>query len=173
MPFGKMLHKKSGQAMAELVIALVTLVIIIVGTTAFAQIALSRIYLRRDIRASAGQAAITRSTAGWVEPEKELETSTSTAHKINDFNRLDSFHPELVSRLPASNYTLHSRNYAIGELGLRTTEQQKTVPLDRSFVSLIYSTSSQAGANEDGINLHLREKIVYPATDDLWPNSND
>lgn len=166
------IRAKSGQAMVELVIALITLAVIIIGTTTFAQLALNQLYLRRDARADAGKAALNRSTAGWIDLDKEITSPTSTAHKINAFARLEEYSPALTTRLPASNYTLHARSNPIGELGLRTTVKQKTVPLDQSFVSFIYATSSQSGSDNGG-TIRLKEKIVYPATDDLWPNSND
>lgn len=170
MPVGNRIRAKSGQAMAELVIALVTIVIIIVGTTTLSHITLSQIRLRRDVRAEAGEAALKRSTVGWVDlndSSNDSNSGSALAHRINSFNRLETFPMELSSQLPASNYTLSARNLANGELGLRTTRIQERIPLDSAFLSFIYNKPDAS----DSATLLLQEEAVFPATIGLWPDS--
>lgn len=176
MPRGKVHHAKQGQAMAELVIALVVIVILIVGTTTLAQLALAQIRLRRDVRAEAGQAGIKRATAGWLESEDDPKNGqpqfNSIANRINEYTKLNSFSPELDSRLPASNYTLQARALPTGELGLETTQKTKVYPLDPVFTTLIYS-SDNLGVDENGnVGIRLKSKLTYPATNGLWPEAD-
>lgn len=163
--------------MAEFVIALVVIVILIVGTTTLAQLALTQIRLRRDARAEAGQEALNRSTVGWLESEDEQQSGQNhfrtPAKRINEYTKLNTFSPELDSRLPASNYTLQARGLPTGELGLRTTRKSAVVPIDAAYTSLIYDNKLIATDEEGNAGIRLNAEVTYPAASGLWPKSGN
>ncbi len=144
--------------MAELVVALVTILILVTGVSTLASLCQRRQSLRREVRAEAGREALTRSTQGWADTDLQPESRSAPYHRINAHTHLDEYAPALTSRLPASNYTLSSRNLPEEELGLRTVQREETVPLDDAFTRLIYPKG----------NLRLREEAAFPATSGLW-----
>lgn len=170
------LHAKKGQAMVELAIALITIIILISGTTTLARIALTQIRTRRDIRAEAGFAGIRRATHGNVlpgnQPEDDIVQMRTIATRINDYNRLNTYSPELRSLLPASNYTLQARALPTGELGLRTSQKSAIIPLDKIYTSFIYKPAVTAEDEYGNSAIRITETLVYPATDGLWPKAD-
>lgn len=177
MPRGRFHHRKHGQAMAELVIALVVIVILVVGTATLAQLALAQIRLRRDVRAEAGQEGLNRATAGWLESENEQQNGQnqfrSAAKRINEYAELNTFSPALSSRLPASNYTLQARGLPTGELGLRTTRKSAIVPIDATYTRLIHNNAPIATDAEGNSGIRLNAELTYPAASGLWPKSGN
>lgn len=162
MPPGIPSTSRNGQALAELVIALLTLVILVIGVTALSNIAVTQLTLRREVRLEAGTAALRRATAGWSDTEHTPEHRSAPEHRINAYARLEKFSPGLPSRLPASNFTLSARDLPENELGLRETEAAETVQLDDAFISLIYGKPT----------LRLTEKLTFPATTGLDGREN-
>ena len=148
----------AGQAMVELVVGIVCLLILVLGATTLARLAHRQIRLRHDVRAEAGRDALARSTEGWVDAVQTPETRSHPLHRVNAHTRLETFSPALQSRLPASNYTLASRNLPDAELGLDTVTREERVPLDQGFVDLIYGKDSAL----------LRESVTFPAATGLW-----
>ena len=114
--------------------------------------------LRHDVRLEAGEAALTRATAGWVDPAPAPETRSDPFHRVNAYARLDAYAPQPISRLPASNYTLAARDLPEGELGLQTETREERVPLEAAFIDLIYNKNS----------VLLRETAAFPAASGLW-----
>lgn len=147
-----------GQALAELVIALVVILTLVTGVSTLATLCVKRQSLRRDIRAEAGREALTRSTRGWVETMYLSESRSDAFHRINAHAHLETYSPSLVSRLPTSSYTLAARDLPEEELGLRRVLREERVPLDAPFIRLIY-------AKDD---VCLREEAAFPATSGLW-----
>ena len=148
----------SGQAMVELVVGIICLLILVLGATTLAQLAHRQIRLRHDVRAEAGRDALTRSTDGWVDDVQTPETRSHPLHRVNAHTRLETFSPALQSRLPSSSYTLAARDLPDAELGLDTVTREERVPLDQGFVDLIYGKDSAL----------LRESVTFPAATGLW-----
>lgn len=148
----------SGQAMVELVVGIICLLILVLGATTLAQLAHRQIRLRHDVRAEAGRDALSRSTNGWVNDIQAPETRSHPLHRVNAHTRLETFSPALQSRLPSSNYTLAARDLPDAELGLDTVTREERVPLDQGFVDLIYGKDSAL----------LRESVTFPAATGLW-----
>lgn len=161
MPPGTPPPERLGQALAELVIALVVLISLIIGVTTLTRLSLTQIRLRQDIRLEAGTEALTRATHGWVDPIPLPESRSAPEHRINAFTRLETFSPALTSRLPASSYTLAARDLPEQELGLRTVTETRRIPLDDAFARLFYPKGS----------LTLRETLTFPATSGLWTDT--
>ncbi|MEG2724439.1 MAG: hypothetical protein RR982_01135 [Kiritimatiellia bacterium] len=149
---------RAGQALAELTIALVVLVILITGVTQVVRLCLHQQFLRREVRAESGLAALTRSTEGWADETQRAETRSDPFHRINAFAALETFHPTLTSRLPSSNYTLASRDMPEAELGIKTMTREEAMLLDPTFAALIYGREK----------VRLRESVTFPATTGLW-----
>ncbi len=148
---------RSGQALAELTIFLVIFIVLILAITTLSQLSLRQLFLRRDVRAEAGQEALTRSTQGWVDDTSLPEERAHPMHRVNAFTRLDLYSPALPSRLPSSNYTLAARAMPEAELGLKTTTLQDRFTLDPTFTNLLYPKGT----------LLLRESTTFPATNGL------
>ena len=149
---------RRGQAMVELVVGIICLLILVLGATTLAQLTHRQIRLRHDVRAEAGRDALTRSTEGWVNDVQAPETRSHPLHRVNAHTRLETFSPALPSRLPSSNYTLAARDLPDAELGLDTVTREERVPLDQGFVDLIYGKDSAL----------LRESVTFPAATGLW-----
>ena len=149
---------RRGQAMVELVVGIICLLVLVLGATTLAQLAHRQIRLRHDVRAEAGRDALSRSTNGWVEDVQTPETRSHPLHRINAHTRLETFSPALQSRLPASSYTLAARDLPDAELGLDTVTREERIPLDQGFVDLIYGKDSAL----------LRESVTFPAATGLW-----
>ncbi len=147
-----------GQALSELVIALVVLLILITGVATFSSLCIKRQRLRRDARGEAGREALTHTTQGWVENDITEEHRMGAFHRINAFAHLEEFSPALVSRLPSSSYTLAARMDAEEELGLHTERRTETIPLDNTFTDLIYPKG----------NVRFDESVTFPAASGLW-----
>ena len=148
-----------GQAIAELTICLVTLVILILGVTLLAELSLKRLYLRRDVRLEAGTAALGRSTAGWVNDQRLPEGRANAYHQLNAYAQLERFSPVLPSRLPTSLYTLAARDRPEAELGLQTSRREERIPLDPAISTFLYPKAS----------VLLREELDFPALSRLTP----
>ncbi len=149
---------RRGQALAELAVMLVVLIILVLGVCTLGDLALRQLRLRHDVRLEAGEAALTRATAGWVDPAPAPETRSDPFHRVNAYARLDAYAPQPISRLPASNYTLAARDLPEGELGLQTETREERVPLEAAFIDLIYDKNS----------VLLRETAAFPAASGLW-----
>lgn len=149
---------RRGQALAELVVALVVILTLVTGVSTLATLCVKRQHLRRDIRAEAGREALTRATHGWAETTPRPESRSDPFHRINAHARLEDYSPALPSRLPSSNYTLAARDLPEEELGLRTVRRDEQIPLDAPFTQLIYPKGT----------IRLREEIAFPATSGLW-----
>lgn len=162
MPRGIPSTSRTGQALAELVIALLTFVILIIGVTTLTRLSLTQLTLRKTVRLEAGTKALNRSTAGWTDSDHQAEVRPATEHRLNAYTRLERYTPALLSHLPASNYTLSARNFPENELGLRETNLTKIIPLEDAFIQLIYPKSS----------VRLTETLSFPATDGLWIDAN-
>lgn len=152
------LPSRAGQALAELVIALVVILTLVTGVSTFATLCIKRQHLRRDIRAEAGREALMRATHGWAETTPRPESRSAPFHRINAYARLDEYSPALASRLPSSNYTLAARDLPEEELGLRNVRRDEQIPLDAPFTQLIYPKGT----------IRLREEVAFPATSGLW-----
>lgn len=148
----------AGQALAELTVALVVLVMLVVGVSTLARLCVRQQELRRDVRARAGVEALRRSTKGWVDEPQRIETRADRFHRINSVTRLDAFSPALTSHLPASHYTLAARDMPEGELGLKETQREEVIILDAAFVNLIYGKGT----------VRLSESVTFPAASGLW-----
>ena len=151
-------YARRGQAMVELVVGIICLLILVLGATTLAQLTHRQIRLRHDVRAEAGRDALTRSTEGWVNDVQTPETRSHPLHRVNAHTRLETFSPVLQSRLPSSSYTLAARDLPDAELGLDTVTREERVPLDQGFVDLIYGKDSAL----------LRESVTFPAATGLW-----
>lgn len=151
-------NPRAGQAMVELVVALVCLLALVLGATTLARLAHRGLRLRHDVRLEAGTGALGRATHGWVSPTQAPETRSDPFHRLNAHTRLDAYAPALVSRLPAGNYTLAARDLPLAELGLKAAAREARVPLDSAFVSLIYRKPS----------VLLRQEATFPAATGLW-----
>lgn len=149
---------RRGQALAELVIALVVILTLVTGVSTLATLCMKRQLLRRDLRAEAGREALTRATQGWAESDPRPESRADPFHRINAYARLDEASPALTSRLPSSNYTLAARDLPEEELGLRPLLHEEVIPLDAPFTRLIYPKGT----------IRLREEVAFPATTGLW-----
>ena len=147
-----------GQALAELTVMLVVFLILIFGVTTLGSLSLRQLRLRRDVRLEAGETALSRSTAGWVDPNPAPENRSDPFHRVNAYTRLDAYAPEPTSRLPASNYTLAARDLPEGELGLTTETREERVLLEDAFIDLIYGKGT----------ILLREEVAFPAASGLW-----
>lgn len=149
---------RSGQALAELVIALVVILTLVTGVSTLATLCMRRQHLRRDIRAEAGREALGRATHGWAETTLLPESRSDPFHRINAYARLDGYSPALASRLPSSNYTLAARDLPEEELGLRSVQRDERISLDAPFAQLIYPKGS----------VRFREEVALPAASGLW-----
>lgn len=149
---------RRGQAMAELAILLVVILILVLGATTLGNLSLQQLRLRHDVRLEAGIAALGRSTAGWVDPNPAPENRSDPAHRVNAYAHLEAYAPAPTSRLPASNYTLAARDLPDAELGLETETREKRVLLEDAFIDLIYNKN----------NVLLREEATFPAASGLW-----
>ena len=148
---------RRGQALSELIIALVALVVLILGITTLGRLCLRQELLQRDTRVKAGEAALQRSTQGWAEANPLPETRSESFHRINAFTRLDAYSPTLTSRLPMSNYTLSARTFPEDDLGLEETALQQSFLLDEGFIQWIYGKGS----------VTLRSAVTFPALSGL------
>lgn len=149
---------RRGQAMAELVVALVVILILVTGVSTIATLCLRRQSLRQTVRAEAGKDALGRSTQGWVDTTPQPETRSNPFHRLNAHTHLEEYAPAPISRLPSSNYTLSARNLPKDELGLKKATREEVITLDAAFSELIYPKGS----------IRLREEAAFPATDGLW-----
>lgn len=157
-PFSHPFVSRRGQALAELAIALIVLVVLVVGTSALFDLGMSQVLLRRDVRAKAGEEALGRSTQGWLAAEQLPETRSDAFHRVNRYARLEEAKPALPSRLPAGNYTLAARDIAEAELGIEEARQEKEVLFDDTFARLVYPKGY----------VRLKESVSFPATSGLW-----
>ncbi len=148
---------RAGQALAELTICLLIFIALILAITTLTRLSLRQLHLRRDVRAEAGQAALTRATQGWVNPTLPPEERSHPMHRVNAYTRLDTYAPALTSHLPTSHYTLASRDLPEAELGLETTTREEILPLDTGFTHLLYPKGT----------IKLRESATFPATTGL------
>ena len=146
-----------GQALAELVIALVALVVLILGITTLGRLCLRQELLQRDTRVKAGESALQRSTQGWADAHPLPETRSESFHRINAFTRLDQYAPTLTSQLPMSNYTLSARTFPEDDLGLEETTLKQSFLLDEGFIQWIYGKGS----------VTLRSAVTFPALSGL------
>ncbi len=149
-------HK--GQALAELVILLVVLVVLISGITTLSQICFRQERLQQDVRLEAGKAALTRQTEGWIDEENRPNNRTDTFHRINSYTRLEDYAPAPTSRLPMSHYTLQARDLPEGDLGLKETTVRKTYLLDETFIQWVYGKGT----------ITISEQLTFPATSGIW-----
>ncbi|MBQ9694718.1 MAG: hypothetical protein IJV69_08190 [Kiritimatiellae bacterium] len=147
----------TGQALVELVITLVALIILILGVTTLAHISLRQTILQRETRLEAGQSALERATQGWADTNPLPENRADTFHRINGLTRLDQYSPALTSRLPMSHYTLSARTFSEGDLGLEETTLQQTIPLDEAFIRWIYGKGT----------VTLKSAVTFPALSGL------
>ncbi|MGN0885403.1 MAG: hypothetical protein ACI4RT_00235 [Candidatus Spyradenecus sp.] len=150
---------RRGQAIAELTICLVTLVVLILGVTLLARLSLKRLTLRREVRLEAGTAALGRSTAGWVDDVRLPENRANAFHQLNAYAHLERFAPALPSRLPTSLYTLAARDLPESELGLATARREERIPLDPAISTFLYPKAT----------ILLREELTFPALSRLTP----
>jgi hypothetical protein len=149
---------RKGQAMVEFVICLIVLITLISGVTTLATICLQEERLHRDLRCKVGESALTRSTAGWVDSSPESEARSNPFHNINAYTKLENYQPALESKLPMSSYTLRTRTFADGDLGLEETEASETVLLNDAFIDWVYGKGT----------LTISERLTFPATRGIW-----
>lgn len=149
--------RRAGQALAELTISLVVLIVLILGVTTLIHICLRQQTLRRDARLQAGTEALSRGTAGWSEIPLFPENRSDPFHQINARTRLEEYAPALTPLTPSSNYTLASRDMPEAEIGLKETTLSEVVTLDQPFVRLIYQKGS----------VRLSETTSFPALTNL------
>jgi hypothetical protein len=152
------LSKRRGQALAEFVIILIVLITLITGVTTIANLCLKQEHLQRDTRLKAGEAALSRTTQGWVNTDHQPESRADIFHQINSFTRLSDYTPALPSKLPISNYTLEARQRSDGDLGLEETTLSQTFLLDEAFIRLIYQKGT----------ITFRSQLTFPATSGIW-----
>lgn len=147
-----------GQALAELVILLVVLVVLISGITTLSQICFRQEQIQQEVRLEAGKAALTRQTEGWIDEENRPNNRTDTFHRINSYTRLEDYSPAPTSRLPMSHYTLQARDLPEGDLGLKETTIRKTYLLDETFIQWVYGKGT----------ITISEQLTFPATSGIW-----
>ena len=150
--------RRAGQALAELTISLVVLIILILGATTLIHICLRQQTLRRDARLQAGTDALSRGTVGWSEIPLFPENRSDSFHKVNARTHLEEYAPALTPLTPSSNYTLASRDMPEAELGLKETTLSEVVTLEQPFVQLIYQKGS----------VNLSETTFFPALTNLY-----
>jgi hypothetical protein len=88
-----------------------------------------------------------------------VETRTHILHKINAKNHFEELRSSLPSHVSTSAYTLSQRTFVLQEFGLsEVTKKEKEVPLDRSFIQLIYGKDA----------IHLSERLSFPGVSNLY-----
>ena len=96
---------RRGQAMVELVVGIICLLILVLGATTLAQLAHRQIRLRHDVRAEAGRDALTRSTEGWVNDVQAPETRSHPHHPVNAPTPRQTIAPPHQTRHPPRHNT--------------------------------------------------------------------
>lgn len=149
--------RRKGQALAELTITLVVLVILIICCTTLAHICLKQEHLQRTIRAESGCQALTRTSEGWSAEPSEEQRATPF-HRINAITHLEQYAPALPSRLPMSNYTLATGTFPEAELNSKTHRRNEIIFLDPAFSKLLYPKE----------RIILSAEVTFPATSGIW-----
>jgi hypothetical protein len=151
--------QQQGQAIAEITIALITLVILIIGIATLSDLCIQHEFLQRDTRFNAGVSALARGTYGDGTPPTTAEVRSSHFHRINSYTQLENYSPALPSRLPMSQYTLSNHTFEDSDLGLEETKTRKPILLDEGFIRFIYGK---------GV-ITLESKSTFPALSGLTP----
>lgn len=147
-----------GQALAELTIALVVLVILISGATTLANLCMKQELLQCSARLVAGEEAKNRVGNGVAEISPMPETRSDAFHQINALTYLERYSPALSSRLPISNYTLAAHDLPETDLRLKETTFSEIYFLDQPFIDLIYGKGT----------VTLRASVTFPAISNIW-----
>lgn len=152
-------RQQQGQAIAEITIALVTLVILILGIATLSNLCIKQEFLQRDTRLRAGVSALSKGTYGNGTAPYTEEVRSSPFHRINSYSHLENYSPALNSRLPMSQYTLSNHTFENSDLGLEETKARLPILLDEGFIQFIYGK---------GV-ITLESKATFPALSGLTP----
>lgn len=151
---------RAGQALFELAITLIVFVALVIAACTFTKLSLTQLHLRRDLRAEAGQNALSRTEGGLLALPGLLRTDPEVLNEINEVNALGTTPLPFASTLSTSAYTLQAAQDPTDALALKSFSQSKLLPLeDDLFIRLIYSKG----------NVRFTETVTFPAATGLWP----
>lgn len=149
---GRFPPDRRGQALAELTVALVVLILLTVGAAQLAQLCVRQVRLRRDARAEAGLTALRAGADGIARPDLETPAAVHPLNRVNAYARLGDTPLPLTSQLPASHYTLQARLNPDDELGLVRGIRAERVPVGDLFARLVWPKGT----------VLLREEVAFP-----------
>lgn len=149
--------RRCGQALTELTVALMVLVVLTVAAAQLARLCVHRVRMRQEARAEVGLNALRARADGVAGPGRDTAVAVHPMNRVNAYTRLGEASLPRLSHLPASHYTLQTRLNPDDELGLVRGIRSECVTVNEAFTDLIWPKGT----------VLLREEALFPTLSGL------